>query len=76
MTGISRKERGRQDKQEGDKIDVQTAALRWCRVQRYERYHHFMEVVVEGAEKLSAKKCKEPSLLKRVDIFTVCHEAL
>jgi len=25
---------------------------------------------------LSAKKCKEPSLFKRVDVFTVCHGAL
>lgn len=76
MTGVSGKERRRQDKQEGDEIDVQTAALWWRCVERHQGYYHFVKIVVEGAEKLSAKKCKEPSLFERADIFTVCHGAL
>jgi hypothetical protein len=50
--------------------------LRGCGVERHKRYDNFVKVVVEGAEKLGAKKSEEASLFERADVSSVRHGAL
>jgi hypothetical protein len=47
-----------------------------CGVERNQRHDNLIEVVIEGAEKLSAKKSEETNLFECADVSSVCHGGL